>query len=178
MTWPLSAGPFCNPLIFGHFFLFFGIFFVLLGPNSGWGILYFCFTTFLYFRVQGFFGRFTRPEGLQPEKLRESLKVIYRLAGYFIWQGFFGIWESPLNGHRQMATAKWPRNNQQKALRSFSHFFACFRVFLLVFDRCCTFSLVFALFGLSVSDRFWPSVFPLFCTIRVLPFSGHLDSSD
>ena len=34
--------------------------------------------------------------------------------------------ESP-NGHRYMATGQWPKNEQQQAPRSFSHFSACFR---------------------------------------------------
>ena len=81
-----------------------------------------------------------------------------------------------LNGHRHMATGKWTKNDHQKAPRSFSHFFACFRWFSIVFGA---FSLVCALFGLSVSDRFCPSIFALFRTIRLLPFSGcHLDSPD
>ena len=46
--------------------------------------------------------------------------------------------------------------------------FALFRMFSHFFDRFHAFSLVFALFGLSVSERFWPSVFALFRTIRLL----------
>ena len=61
-----------------------------------------------------------------------------------------------------MATAIW--------LKSTPIVFALFRLFSLVFDRFHTFSLVFALFGTSVTDRFWASVFALFRTIRLLPF--------
>ena len=43
----------------------------------------------------------------------------------YLWRW---IWEN-LNGHRYMATGKWPKNDRQKASRSFSHFFACFRLF-------------------------------------------------
>ena len=70
-----------------------------------------------------------------------------------------------LNGHRYMATGKCPKDR--------------FRTFSRVFARFPTFSRVFALFGQYVSDRFWLSVFALFRTIRLLPFSGcHLDSPD
>ena len=73
-----------------------------------------------------------------------------------------------------MATGIWPKNGQQKAPRSFSRFFACFRSFSHHFR---TFSLVFAPFGLSVS----------FLTVLGRPFahffapfaSGcHLDSPE
>ena len=51
--------------------------------------------------------------------------------------------------------------------------FHLFRLFSIVFAL----SLVFALFGLSVSDRFCQTVCALFRTIRLLLFSGcHLDS--
>ena len=53
--------------------------------------------------------------------------------------------------------------------RQFSDSFACHS---LVAARVCPFPLVFALFGLSVSDLFWPSVSALSRTIRLLPFSG------
>ena len=77
-----------------------------------------------------------------------------------------------LNGHCGMDTGKWRESDRRKASRSFSHFSP-------VFDRFCTSSLVFTLFGLSVSDRFWPSVFALFRAIRLLPFSGcRLDSPE
>ena len=57
-------------------------------------------------------------------------------------------------------------------LRTFSPMFARFRPFSHFFAR-------FRTFWLSVSDRFWPSAFALFLTIRVLPFSGcHLDPPD
>ena len=78
-----------------------------------------------------------------------------------------------------MATDIWPLENGQKTInkkhpdrfRTFSHVFARLRPFS-------HFSLVSALFGMSVSDHFWPSVFALFRTIRLLPFSGcHLDSN-
>ena len=45
-----------------------------------------------------------------------------------------------LNIHRHMATGKWPKNDHQKAPRSFSGFFAYFEIRL--------FSTVFALFRL------------------------------
>ena len=58
----------------------------------------------------------------------------------------------------------------------------------IVFALFCSrfFSTVFALFrsfshflGYLFLTVFWPSVFALFCTIRLLPFSGcHLDSSE
>ena len=55
--------------------------------------------------------------------------------------------------------------------------FALFRLFSLVFDRFRTFSPVFAIFGMSVFDRFWPSVFAFFAPFA--PFSGcHLDSPE
>ena len=67
-----------------------------------------------------------------------------------------------------MATGTRPKNDHKKKLKT-SRSFAFYRLF----------SLVFALFGLSVSDRFWPSVFALFRTIRLLPFSGcHLHSPE
>ena len=76
----------------------------------------------------------------------------------------------------------WPleiakqKEKPTKAPPSFLRFFTCFS---LVFDGLCTFSLIFALFGMSVSHLFWPSIFALFCTIRLLQLSGrHLDSSD
>ena len=54
-----------------------------------------------------------------------------------------------------------------------------FRLFSLVFDRFCTFLLVFALFGQSVSERVGPSVFAVLRTIRLLPCSGrHLDAPE
>ena len=81
-----------------------------------------------------------------------------------------------LNGHRYMATGKWPKDDQKK---NTPIVFAPFRLFSLVFDGFRTFSTVFALFVLSVSDRFWRSVFALFCTIRLLPFSScYLDSPE
>ena len=52
------------------------------------------------------------------------------------------------------------KNDQQKAPRSFSHFLANFH---------CTFSLGSRTFWLNV---FWPSVFAVFRTIRLLAFSG------
>ena len=65
------------------------------------------------------------------------------------------------------------KSSQQKTPRSFSHFFPLFSLvfdpFLHFFDHFCT------VLGLSVSDRFWPSVFALFRAIHVqhvLPFSG------
>ena len=68
--------------------------------------------------------------------------------------------------------AKKTNKKHPDRFRAFSPVFACFQPF-------CTFSLVFALFGLSVSDLFWPTVFALFRTIRLLPFSGcHLDSPE
>ena len=76
-----------------------------------------------------------------------------------------------------MATAIWLLENGPKTItkRHPDRFLAFFRLFSHFFDFL-FFSLVFALFGLSVSDRFWPSVFVLFRTIRLLPFSGcHLD---
>ena len=72
-----------------------------------------------------------------------------------------------------MATGKWPKNDQQKAPRSFSHFFTCFRLF----------STVSALFRARFLT-FWAVCFWLFLavrfrTIRLLPCSGcHLDSPD
>ena len=79
-----------------------------------------------------------------------------------------------LNGHRYMATGKWPKKDQQNEPRSFLHFCACFRLFSTIFAL---FSLVFELFKLSVADRFCPSVFALFRTIRLLLFNGcHVDS--
>ena len=81
-----------------------------------------------------------------------------------------------LKGHHYMATGKMAK---KRSTRSTPTVFALFHLFSHVFDRCCTFLLVFALSGLAVSDRFWPSVFALFRTIRLLPFSGcHLDSPD
>ena len=72
-----------------------------------------------------------------------------------------------------MATAK------ERSTKSTPIVSTLFRLFSVVFDRFCTFSLVFALFELSVSDRFRPSVFALFRTIRLLPFSGsHWDSPE
>ena len=77
-----------------------------------------------------------------------------------------------LNGHRWKMAPK-------RSTKSTPITFALFRLFSLVFNRFCTFSLLFALSGLSVSDRSWPSVFALFRTIRLLPFSGcHLDSPE
>ena len=65
---------------------------------------------------------------------------------------------------------------KKRSPKSIPIVFALFRLFSLVLDHFCTF---FALFGLSISDRLWPSVFALFRTIRLLPLSGcHLDSPD
>ena len=67
-----------------------------------------------------------------------------------------------------MATAIWPLENghwkmaKKRSTKNTAIVFALLRLFSLVFDRFCTFSLVFALFGLSVSDRFWPTIFALF----------------
>ena len=77
----------------------------------------------------------------------------------------------PLYGHWNMA--------RKRSTKSTPIVLALFRLFSVVFDRFRTFSLVCTLFGLSVSDRFWPSVFALFRTIRLLPFSGcDLDSPE
>ena len=69
-----------------------------------------------------------------------------------------------------MATGKMAKTRSpQRASQSLSHFFACF---------CFIFSTVFALFGLSFSDRFWPSVFSAsskhtrICTARLSRVRG------
>ena len=73
-----------------------------------------------------------------------------------------------------MATAIWLENGHKTINKKLPD---RFRTFSPVFARLRTFSLVFALSGLSVSDSFWPCVFALFRTIRLLPCSGcHLDS--
>ena len=56
-----------------------------------------------------------------------SLRALEKLIGAFflVFLYFFNFREN-LNGHRYMATGKWPTKDQQKAPRSFSHFFACF----------------------------------------------------
>ena len=50
-------------VIFGPFSYFFGIFFVFLGPDPGWGILYFFFVIFSHFWGSGGFGLFARQAG-------------------------------------------------------------------------------------------------------------------
>ena len=59
-----------------------------------------------------------------------------------------------LNGHRYMATGKWPENDQQKAPRSFSHFFAGFRLFPTLFALFRSFSHFLGSLFLTVFGRF------------------------
>ena len=78
-----------------------------------------------------------------------------------------------LNGHRYTATGNGQKTINKKHPDRFRNFFACFRSFSTLF---CTFAFVFALLGLSISVRFWPSVLAPFAC---LPFSGcHLDFPD
>ena len=49
------------------------------------------------------------------------------------------------NDHRYMATGKWQK---KRSTKSTPIVYTLFRLFSLVFDHFCTFSLVFALFGL------------------------------
>ena len=62
-----------------------------------------------------------------------------------------------------MATAIWPLENGQKTItKKHPDRFRIFCLLSLLFDRYHTFSLIFALLRLSVSDRFWSSFFAFF----------------
>ena len=78
----------------------------------------------------------------------EFWKPLHRQLSRWTWP----FSRESLNGYRYMSTGKW----QKQSTKSAPIVFALFRLFSIIFD------LFFALFGLSVSDRFLPSVFALF----------------
>ena len=77
-----------------------------------------------------------KPPCLKPPRLAaldsQNVHVSFRV-GMVIPREDYTSFRENLNGNRYMATGKWPKNGQRKAPRSFSHFFACFRLFSTVF---------------------------------------------